>query len=457
MSDINFISFIENYKSTNKKVGFMSESVTNNYNSYHTFIILQEKAGILNPEFKKIISRQTRYNFRKRDTTKIIGIDLATTFDDNMDVFTEIFKSKTVIKLLKNAIRIKNTIISIADSFVKGKTKLFDVKKKVVLTIEKVKENIGFDRALKYFNLAKTKYYGWLKEVRNNCPISVIKKCFKKYPLQITFKEAKKMEKLLNDERFIYWPICSIAYYGLKEKIVSACLSTWYKYANIFGFKRKKAKSRRKDKKVGIRAEKPNKIIHVDLSEFRTNDGKKSYMYFITDNKSRRILSWEVSEEKRAAVTFKNIKKAYFEYIEPTLTKEELAQVYMDNGTENKKEVEDFINRKDISLKKILAIIDVDFSNSMAESINKIIKYNYLYKKNIPDSKTLKKEVDNAVNDYNNRPHYSLYGLTPIEVHTGKIPDYSIYKDQLLEAKKARIKENRNYHTDCVRKGDKNK
>ena len=421
----------------------MSESIANNYNSYHTFLTLLEKAGRLPSELKKIISRQTRYNFRNRDTSKIIGTQLADSFNDNLELFSEIFKSKNTIKILKGAIKIKNTILSIVDSFSNGKTNLFHIKEKIINTIEKVKENIGFDRTLKYFNMSKAKFYNWLYEIKNKCTSSPIKKCFRIWAVQVTEQESKKMKDMLEDEQFKYWPIASIAYYSLKNNIVSACLATWYKYAKIFGITRKKPKSRRKDKKVGIRADKPNQIIHVDLSEFVTDDGIKSYMYFITDNKSRRILSWDASKEKRASITFTNIKKAYYDHIEPVLTEEELAQVYMDDGSENKKEVEDFINRKDVALKKILAIIKVDFSNSMAESINKLIKYNYLYKKSIPNYDALKRELDYVVNDYNNRPHYSLAGLTPIEVHNGKIPDYSIFKNQLIEAKKKRIIENK--------------
>ena len=55
----------------------MAKSAVNNYNSYHTIIILMEKAGILPENLKKLISRQTRYNFRKKDISKIMGLDLS--------------------------------------------------------------------------------------------------------------------------------------------------------------------------------------------------------------------------------------------------------------------------------------------------------------------------------------------------------------------------------------------
>lgn len=55
----------------------------------------------------------------------------------------------------------------------------------------------------------------------------------------------------------------------------------------------------------------------------------------------------------------------------------------------------------------------------MAESVNKIIKYNYLFQKHILDQSHLvnimRKEV---ITDYNNkRPHGALFGLTPLEAY----------------------------------------
>ena len=59
------------------------------------------------------------------------------------------------------------------------------------------------------------------------------------------------------------------------------------------------------------------------------------------------------------------------------------------------------------------ALVDVLYSNSLIEAHNKILKYNYLYKMTIPDGAALQKVIPGIIDDFNNRPHISLDGLTP--------------------------------------------
>jgi hypothetical protein len=58
----------------------------------------------------------------------------------------------------------------------------------------------------------------------------------------------------------------------------------------------------------------------------------------------------------------------------------------------------------------------------MIEAANKQLKYRLLYYHHIADYDTLVKFVEQSVNEYNNRPHHVLHGLTPTEVLQGKYP-----------------------------------
>lgn len=59
------------------------------------------------------------------------------------------------------------------------------------------------------------------------------------------------------------------------------------------------------------------------------------------------------------------------------------------------------------------ALADVHCSNSMIEIINKTIKYNYLYRKDISDGEQLKEVMQWSVENFGGRPHVSHRGLTP--------------------------------------------
>lgn len=66
---------------------------------------------------------------------------------------------------------------------------------------------------------------------------------------------------------------------------------------------------------------------------------------------------------------------------------------------------------------------DVHYSNSIIEAFNKILKYNYLYKMDIKDKVQLEKMIKWIIEDYNNRPHVSLDGLSPNEKYLNPKPD----------------------------------
>ena len=55
----------------------------------------------------------------------------------------------------------------------------------------------------------------------------------------------------------------------------------------------------------------------------------------------------------------------------------------------------------------------------MIEAVNKIMKYNYLFREKIPDFESCSKYLEKFIPDYNDRPHFSLQGLTPNEAHSG--------------------------------------
>jgi len=51
----------------------------------------------------------------------------------------------------------------------------------------------------------------------------------------------------------------------------------------------------------------------------------------------------------------------------------------VDGGSENKGRVDDFLKQPHSTIKKLVALLDVLFSNSMIEAVNKKIKYDYLF------------------------------------------------------------------------------
>jgi len=76
-------------------------------------------------------------------------------------------------------------------------------------------------------------------------------------------------------------------------------------------------------------------------------------------------------------------------------------------------------SQETISIKKLIAQKNIIFSNSMVAAVNKVLKYNLLFPHTITNTEELIKLLQKQIETYNAlRPHYSLKGCTPEEVHS---------------------------------------
>jgi len=103
-------------------------------------------------------------------------------------------------------------------------------------------------------------------------------------------------------------------------------------------------------------------------------DYSKTYIYFITDNFSRKILGYKVSQLYSSSVMLENLREVYIKY--DLGYENQVVDLIVDNGIENKGAVNEAILNKEISINKPIAQKDIRFSNSMIEAVNKQMKYN---------------------------------------------------------------------------------
>ncbi|MBS1682225.1 MAG: hypothetical protein JST48_10980 [Bacteroidetes bacterium] len=98
-----------------------------------------------------------------------------------------------------------------------------------------------------------------------------------------------------------------------------------------------------------------------------------------------------------------------------------------DGGPENS--LKEYLETLGVKVTHQKAMIDVQCSNTLIEAHNKVIKYNYLYRKSINDGFQLIRELDFCCNNFNGRPHISLNGLTPDESYANvKLDDERLRK-----------------------------
>lgn len=95
------------------------------------------------------------------------------------------------------------------------------------------------------------------------------------------------------------------------------------------------------------------------------------------------------------------------------------------------------------AIQHLVAQKDIVLSNSMIEAANKQLKCRFLYHQHIPDHEHLKQFVQQAVHDYNNRPHHNLNGLTPIEVLQRTRIDKTAQSHEIRLAQQQRLLKNK--------------
>ena len=334
--------------------------------------------------------------------------------------------------------RLIKTLSSIITSSNEFNQNIRDSKKEVVDAITRTCKIIPVNKAVKLFKISTTTFYTWVADVKLTCSNSVFQLCNKMYSSQITPIEVKAIKAALMNKKTLHWSIRSVHLNGIRNGSISVSENTMYKVNKVLGIRKSREVVKKKKRhKQGIRATAPNQIWHADITTLKTLDNKRYYISLVMDNYSRRILSYAVSDKVLGLVTKSTIEEAYEKTKQ--ITSNLNINLIVDGGPENNNiHINNYFNRPEINIEKLIALKDVDSSNSMIERVNRTLKYRYLFPKQPRDLRHLKRILNYFIKDYNTiKPHGKLKGLTPDEAWKGiQIND----KNRTTILKEARIK-----------------
>jgi putative transposase len=408
--------------------------------SYHPAITVAFYLNCLPTNLVQHIPRSTRFDWQHKDKSTYFGYEW---FCQNQQLFQtlkQVSSNKKLLQINKVLIRVIAIKRFITNHATCIKNKMLSVTQTILCNITKASSVLGCYQTLRFLQLPYSAYLKLKKTAR--CNLSSLNLCIVKHPGQLLKKEVTTIKQYCSDARFLHWPLTSIYEMIKREGAAYFNISTFYKYVSLLNLKRSRAAHRRKHHNTGIRACAPFKIIHADVTIFQTADNKKNYIHLIQDNFSRTILQWAVRTSCKAQTTFEILNTVYEKFLHPAGI--ENCQLISDDGSENYGPVKIFIaNSQYPTIQHLVAQRDIEFSNSMIEAANKQLKYRFLYHHHIADYGALVKYVEQSVNDYNNRPHHVLHGLTPLEVLQGKIPSPHAYAEQTRQSKANRLIENK--------------
>lgn len=307
------------------------------------------------------------------------------------------------------------------------------IQRLVIKTIEQFRKYLSLNLLLSLIHMSASRFYQWQASFKK-CDYNKKFYCASRKPNQLTGDEVLKILCLSTSKKYAHFSTTALWKYSVINNLVVCSKGTWFKYLKYYKVNRKPDKKEKSQYLIGIRAKKSNEIWHIDITEIKDIHGNKFYLQIIVDNFSRYIVNWSLNSSKESINTVKLIKDA------KRYTKQSL-QLYMDSGSENKNHVVSKL-LLGFNISRVLAKIDVKYSNSVVEAVFRSLKSNFLRRQTIKNKRHLKCLISFYIKEYNySIPHNTFEYATPAEIFNNtwskeKIKTINSYKLTALQNRK---------------------
>jgi transposase InsO family protein len=221
---------------------------------------------------------------------------------------------------------------------------------------------------------------------------------------------------------------------------VFASATTWHRLVHDNGWRRPRRRVHPEKPTVGIRAQAPDEIWHIDTTIIRLVNGVHAYLHAVIDNFSRKILAWKLAEKFDPLTTVTILLEA----AGIRRGTAETPTVMTDAGVENcNRHVDELVDQG--LLRRVVARTELRFSNSMIEAFWRTLKHQWLYLHTLDSVRSIEPLVAFYVAQHNSvLPHSAFRGQTPDEMYLGSgdhIPQDLDARRSV--ARKARLEQNR--------------
>jgi len=422
--------------------------MTNNKRNYHPLIIPMFNHNLLPNEYLNEIPKRTKQNWKRINDSDYYG------FEWVEDILTDLTDIQTTFKMKQNysATRFLNEIKccfkNIIGDRLSNKKELRKHAESIIDSIDRIKENnwITDIKSICWLYGITPEWY-YKQKTKLKCKSSPIGSCIKQNPNQLTLDEVSYIEQIMNDPQNYGRSIVTLHYETMRKGLLYCGRSTFYKYANLLGYK-KILKYKPKSKK-GFRAKKAFEYLHVDVTFVYTEISGIQKVAFVKDNYSKAILHYKSIKGSVNSSFIKDLLSETFDKYNLYQTAKTV-NVVSDGGSENKGAVLNWISGLKLPpcVQKLTAHTpEFPHSNNMSESTHHIYKNVFMKRKLSFDDKQHIKDIERFIFDYNyNRFPVELGSYSPMEVLHGKIPEKNRFKQEIEQAKKDRIKANQNYN-----------
>jgi putative transposase len=316
-----------------------------------------------------------------------------------------------------------------------------DAKAEILTAIKKASECISLQACLLPIGLTAARYHHWVK-LQVACMLDDRSSCPRVSPSKMLPTEVNKIKELYTAKEFAHYSTIALSWFAKKTGEVVASASTWSRVIREHGLKRNRVRIYPAKPKIGIRASAPGQIWHLDLTILRLQDGTRAFVQVVIDNFSRYVLAWKVSRDYGGLSTRELLLKAIAKA--QSLGMNAVPDVWVDSGTENLNTHVDELVASEL-IRRTVAQIDVEASNSMVEMLFHRFKNRYMFTIPLTSFEAVENGADYYFIESNTHiPMAALKGATPEEVVTRKwTPEKMMeMKEKVVAARLARTQSN---------------
>jgi len=381
------------------------------------------------------VPRSTLHTWKSRAPKPVIGFVSSDHSIEKLEsevarLTLQVRKLRCILRLLVMLLRLSGFSLELT-RLPEGKN-----KQRLLQEVDRACTFFPLRKVLAMIRLSPSRYHAWVR--RSKCGLTDMPSCPKSKPSQLTSNEVSAIREMITGDDYRHVPTTRLAVLAQRMGKVHASASTWLRLIREHGWRRQRTRLHPPKPRVGVRATKPNEIWHVDMTLIRLVGGAKVYIHAVIDNFSRRVLAWQANETYDTSTTSKLL-------IEAAKGLDGLVpKVFMDSGVENLNANVDALVASG-TIQRILAQVDVVFSNSMIESWWRMLKHWWLYLNNLNSIDDVRKQTAFYVDQHNRViPHSAFKGQTPDEMYFGKGSDIpNQLSDARSVARQARLAANR--------------
>jgi putative transposase len=323
------------------------------------------------------------------------------------------------LRMLGAILRLVLTLLRISGARLKNeRLPVGSDKERLLRSIALASRSLPLDGVLRIVGISVSRYHAW-KRAETRCELDDRPSCPRLSPSRLSAIERSRMREMIMSAEYCHFSLTSLALLAQRLGKVFAAPATWARMARERGWRRPRMRRYPERSRYGIRASRPGEYVHLDVTILKLLDGTRTYVHAVMDNLSRKILAFSVADKlmpSNTCLVLREAARVIGSAAEPPV----VPAVVLDSGVENINYEVDALFQPGL-LRRVIAQVDVSFSNSMIERWFMKLRHDWLYLHDLTDIATARRLIERFVKDYNTRiPHTALRGQTPDEVYFGR-------------------------------------